>query len=314
MDQTSSELESNYTVTNGINVNQALLSSDGKKVILSTSVHQTNTLYTVTVNNVTDIAGNVISSDANSAQYQNIDTIINPGLSDLLIYQALTSAWYMNYTPDKSIDGQGYQNPDSRWAGLIPMPDTITYDLGSAYSIGKTKFSFYRWDQGRIYHYSIFASLDGISWTTILANVSSSSQEWSTNEFPLTEARYVRLISLDNNESVYAGVYEAEIWGKQSIVSDSDDKIVVNQFKLNQNYPNPFNPQTKIVVEVPYQTSLKLKVYDVLGKLVRELANGQFTQGVYEFTFDGSNLSSGIYLYRIESNSFNETKKMILTK
>ncbi|MFO7523983.1 MAG: T9SS type A sorting domain-containing protein [Ignavibacteriaceae bacterium] len=85
-------------------------------------------------------------------------------------------------------------------------------------------------------------------------------------------------------------------------------------FELAQNYPNPFNPSTKIVVRLPHTTEMKLVVYNILGEAIKELANAEFSAGTHEFTFDASGLASGIYIYRVESADYNETKKMVLLR
>jgi hypothetical protein len=86
-------------------------------------------------------------------------------------------------------------------------------------------------------------------------------------------------------------------------------------FSLSQNYPNPFNPSTMINFTIPKMSQVTLKVYDLKGQLVASLINGETkTEGNYSFEFDGSNLASGMYFYKIEAGSFSEVKKMILMK
>jgi photosystem II stability/assembly factor-like uncharacterized protein len=94
-----------------------------------------------------------------------------------------------------------------------------------------------------------------------------------------------------------------------------------NDFFLAQNYPNPFNPSTKIKYSIPSvethrdaSLQVKLIVYDVLGNEVATLVNEHKPAGSYEVEFDGSDLTSGIYFYQLQADSFIETKKMILLK
>ena len=89
---------------------------------------------------------------------------------------------------------------------------------------------------------------------------------------------------------------------------------IPDSYQLSQNYPNPFNPSTKINFTIPVNGQVSLKVYDILGKEVMSLVNDVITAGRHEITFDGSNLNSGTYFYRLQSGNFVETKKMLLIK
>jgi photosystem II stability/assembly factor-like uncharacterized protein len=85
-------------------------------------------------------------------------------------------------------------------------------------------------------------------------------------------------------------------------------------YSLSQNYPNPFNPSTKISFALPKSGLVTLKVYNILGKEVATLVNGFITAGTHSYEFDGASLSSGVYMYKIESNGFTDIKKMMLVK
>jgi len=84
--------------------------------------------------------------------------------------------------------------------------------------------------------------------------------------------------------------------------------------KLYSNYPNPFNPATKIRFELPKDEFVRISIYDISGKQISLLVNERMKLGVYETDFDGTNLASGTYFYRIEMGSFVETKRMVLLK
>ncbi len=85
-------------------------------------------------------------------------------------------------------------------------------------------------------------------------------------------------------------------------------------YSLAQNYPNPFNPTTTIKFSIPKDGLVKIRVYDISGREVANLINEVKVAGNYEIKFNGANLSSGMYFYRIESGDYIETKKMILIK
>ncbi|MFZ4590839.1 MAG: T9SS type A sorting domain-containing protein, partial [Ignavibacteria bacterium] len=89
-----------------------------------------------------------------------------------------------------------------------------------------------------------------------------------------------------------------------------------NLYALYQNYPNPFNPVTKIKFDIPNirQSVVTLKIFDVMGREVQTLVNESLQPGTYETTFDGSNLTSGVYFYQLTSGNYKETKKLLLLK
>ena len=89
---------------------------------------------------------------------------------------------------------------------------------------------------------------------------------------------------------------------------------VINKFSLSQNYPNPFNPSTALKYEIPKESYITLKVYDILGREVVTLVNQQQKTGYYEVDWNAVNNSSGIYFYKIQAGEFVATKKMILMK
>ncbi|MDQ3020454.1 MAG: T9SS type A sorting domain-containing protein [Bacteroidota bacterium] len=90
---------------------------------------------------------------------------------------------------------------------------------------------------------------------------------------------------------------------------------IPTEYNLSQNYPNPFNPITKISFDLPIEGKVNLIVYDLLGREIIKLVNNEFkTSGNYIVEFNGINLTSGIYFYKLESNNFVQTRKMVLIK
>ncbi|KXK53081.1 MAG: subtilisin-like serine protease [Chlorobi bacterium OLB5] len=89
---------------------------------------------------------------------------------------------------------------------------------------------------------------------------------------------------------------------------------IPGEFKLYTNYPNPFNPITKIKFDIAKNTNAKLLVYDVLGRVVETLISGDIKAGRYEIDFDGYSLASGVYFYKLVTNEFVETRRMLLVK
>jgi hypothetical protein len=122
--------------------------------------------------------------------------------------------------------------------------------------------------------------------------------------------------------SVYAeGNSYSNVWrwaytwiSDQWVVGVKDNPGIVNVYDLKQNYPNPFNPNTQITYSIEKPGLVTLKIFDMLGREIKELVNQSQNAGSYTVNFDASNLSSGIYLYQINSGNFQSAKKMILIK
>jgi hypothetical protein len=109
------------------------------------------------------------------------------------------------------------------------------------------------------------------------------------------------------------GAYERKLLS--TIVNDVDtDPITVGNYMLEQNYPNPFNPNTTIGFRISKSGFTTLKVFDVIGNLVATLVEKDLPTGEFNIDFNANKLTSGTYLYRLESGSYVETKKMILLK
>lgn len=89
---------------------------------------------------------------------------------------------------------------------------------------------------------------------------------------------------------------------------------VPNKFMLMQNYPNPFNPSTTIEYSLPTRSFVRLEIFNPLGQLVKTLVNEEKNAGTYQVVFDGKNLASGVYFYRLVASGFISTRKMALTK
>jgi len=98
------------------------------------------------------------------------------------------------------------------------------------------------------------------------------------------------------------------------LVGVAGSETVVENFTLSNNYPNPFNPSTKIEYSLPTNEYVSLKVYDIIGREVATLINKQQSAGNHDVHFNASNLTSGVYFYKIEAGSFASVKKMLLLK
>ena len=130
---------------------------------------------------------------------------------------------------------------------------------------------------------------------------------------------------LNANKAVYR-LKQIDLNGTSKYSKEVEVAIVAGpkEYALFQNYPNPFNPSTTIRYALPFESTVKISVYNITGQLIKVLVNSEQPTGTHEVTFstnsNGEQLSSGIYFYTIEaqavggSGSFRQTKKMVLMK
>jgi hypothetical protein len=155
-------------------------------------------------------------------------------------------------------------------------------------------------------------------WTSLLSPAiwysSDDGATWgATAQYTAPSGSFNHMTKARNGSTLWAVRSDGGISRYGSIITGitpiSENTPV--DYQLSQNYPNPFNPTTKISFALPKSG---LKVYDILGKEVTTLVNSNMNVGSYSLEFNASNLTSGIYFYRLESNGFIDTKKMMLIK
>jgi len=172
----------------------------------------------------------------------------------------------------------------------------------------------------------VFASLAG----TIIHSI-DKGENW---ELKKITTGYISSLGIDRNGYIYAATNDNRTSADEfigegvfrsreatTVVFDKKNNIS-NKYVLDQNYPNPFNPSTVIKYQIPNKvipsgvegSNVQLKVYDILGKEVTTLVNKKQSSGNYDVEFDGSDLPSGVYFYRLQADGFMETKKMILLR
>jgi hypothetical protein len=192
----------------------------------------------------------------------------------------------------------------------------------------------------------VYKSTDnGLNWThTALYSQTVSLAVWGNNIFAGTVSDGV-FMSSDNGSSwiqknqgftnlgifyalivsnnyIFAGTYGESLW-RRSLSEITGTENISNEipsaFSLYQNYPNPFNPSTNIRYQIPKNSTVSIKIFDLIGKEITTLVNEKQSPGTYEVTFDAryggsATLPSGIYFYTLTAGDFKETKRMILVK
>ena len=152
-------------------------------------------------------------------------------------------------------------------------------------------------------------------WANDIARTTSNSYsdlEVFLNPIFLDEVSYrVRAVDKTNHISLPSNVVTIE---NAVIKKKRNETSNVDKYELNNAYPNPFNPSTKISYSIKEEGLVTLKIYDILGKEIATLVNENKPAGIYEVEFNASALPSGMYIYKIQSGSFTDVKKMLLTK
>ena len=313
LDPNTAANKNNYNISNNIRINSAQLLPDSSGILLKTSQHQSGVDYTLTVSDIQDRAGNLISPNPSLKNYKLPEKTGGKPRKNKA-QSATSNNWYQDLSPNKAIDGIGITDPLSRWCSDKSLPDTIDFDLGNRYSLDSIRISFYQWESGGQYKYSIYASDDLNSWEPVVEAVWSDNLEWTEIIFDDIEKRFIKVVILESNQSAPASIWEIETYGVEKTAGLKTLNAVPLSYELSQNYPNPFNPTTSIQYKVDRTQFVSLKVYDILGNEMATLVDENKQAGMYEVKFDASNLASGIYFYKLLADGFVSTKKMILLK
>ena len=156
-----------------------------------------------------------------------------------------------------------------------------------------------------------------LSYTQIHQTINSSTFEFTDNAvtiLPGYQYAYYYVAGWNGTSESAKTNYVGTPAEFHKVQAPESDVQIPKDFALYQNYPNPFNPSTTIKFALPVKTNLSLSVYNTLGEKVAEIFSGELEEGYHEMMFNASGLSSGIYFYKIESENFNLTQKMILMK
>ena len=147
----------------------------------------------------------------------------------------------------------------------------------------------------------------------------NNGTSWTAVNHGLTNTSVLSLAVSGTN--IFAGTWGNDIF--EAAISDllnytdigpTKTENTAQSYFLFQNYPNPFNPSTMINYSVPKSSMVTIKVYDVRGREVEKLVNEEKPAGIYSINFNASDLSSGVYFYKMQAGNFVETKKLILLK
>lgn len=164
---------------------------------------------------------------------------------------------------------------------------------------------------------SIFFNGDSIFVTTRTNGVYkcfNQTHQWVPDNENITNLK-LNTISGSNNYLYTAGDMFGPFRRNLDFLNSANSQYqIIKTFKLEQNYPNPFNPATAFKLSLPVKSNIKLAIFDITGKEIAVIAEGNYKPGDYNFTWNAENYASGVYFYKLFSKEFASTGKMILIK
>lgn len=151
----------------------------------------------------------------------------------------------------------------------------------------------------------------GVNWGTDIRLTNNIADSYSPSV--AISGFIVHAVWNDNRDANNEIYYKRDPTGNPTEIINTNLEIPIT-FSLKQNYPNPFNPSTIISFQLPVNSQVSLKVFDVMGREVQTIVNDRLQAGTYESTFDGSGLNSGVYIYKLMTDGFTKSKRMLLVK
>jgi hypothetical protein len=268
-------------------------------------------------NRVTNIFDQLWMNDQWVNISQTTYTFDGDNCIELLMQDWVNDAWETTHKTTYEYDGEG-NNTVSISETLI-MGISIKSKEISTYSQGLRTFVLRQNLSGTDW---VDASRATYSYNANGLEIEFVGEEWTGAEWVYTMQGLYAYDANGNNTEVLTKNWNGSEWvnfmkltyNYQSVTDVEDNDITVKDFKLFNNYPNPFNPSTEIKFEIENSDFVELKIFDVLGNLVKTLVNQELASGTYVYNFDARELTSGIYFYRLLSGNFISTKKMTLTK
>jgi hypothetical protein len=241
--------------------------------------------------------------------------------------------WTSGGSPAWSVVTNNYHSPTHSFADNTSnsygnnvsnyMVLTTPINTSTAPIVNLTYWQAYSTESGYDFCYLEASSDNGTTWQTV-QQWSGTGTTWTQQSFDLSSyANASTQFKIRFRFTSDAGV-TGQGWHVDDIklysycaanlVGVGNNGQIPLKFALEQNFPNPFNPVTKISYQIPKAGFVTLKVFDILGREVQMLVNENQEAGTFSILFNGENLPSGVYYYKLESNNFVDTKKMLLIK
>jgi hypothetical protein len=267
-----------------------------------------------------DTISSTLSFSVDTVRYSGVN--YNAGFNGMTLYPNPYVCVYENYSNGK----RNTYGAEIKWNGQSSVNHSILTSTvndmwsykGSEYILGDNTLNGCYGYLTRISN-SVYAKTKmGYSWDSVMVLVSNDTNYSSkialsaANTVPNTACFRMWYVFEKNLGASDKGIYGISFTTCAMKVRKISE--IAKEYSLEQNYPNPFNPSTSISFHLSATGQVSLKVYDVTGREVLTLVNQVLQPGIYETVFEGSQLNSGVYFYRLKTGDFLETKKMMLIK
>ncbi len=235
------------------------------------------------------------------------------------------ATWNTSTTQFNSAPSSFSESPTGSYANGVDLTMTLTNSINVSVSPVVSLTFYHRYALENNYDYSMVevSSNNGNTWQPV-AEYTGTNTTWTQVTLDIT--RYanrstqmkVRFRVVSDAGTTGDGWYVDDIaintYCTGLITGIQGNTNIPERFALEQNYPNPFNPATVIKYQLPKASNVKIRVFDLLGQEVAKLIDGNIEAGYHQVEFNGSDLASGLYLYKIEADGFTDVKKMMLVK
>jgi photosystem II stability/assembly factor-like uncharacterized protein len=221
--------------------------------------------------------------------------------------------WVLNGNFTDGVNAVYFINNNTGWIGLAQNKVVYTSNAGTnwIYQVLPPNSSFTITD---VYFYDTLKGWAGNRNIRIMKTV-DGGLNWG---YQLNSTTSYRLSFIDSSKGWIGDVGISKTTNGGGTIFYTGINIITtevpNSYILHQNYPNPFNPTTKINFDIKAKSFVRLVIFDVLGKIVKELVNEKLNAGKYEYVFEAADIPSGIYFYKLITEEFSATRKMILIK
>ena len=290
-----------FTIGNNVAANNALAAN--LKIVTDTSTIFSKQVYVLIGNGFTSFTDNAEGSFSN---------------------WTTNESWGITSSQSNSPTHSFTDSPDGQY--LINSNNSMT--LANAVNTNSSRVVmlnfFHKYSVEQSYDFCNVEVSDAVdtSWQSV-KSYTGTLAGWTSESFDITD--YVSELSqikirfrlssdyLTNDDGWYVDDVKISSYNLDPVGISSNNEIA-NSYSLSQNFPNPFNPVTNMEFGISKMGFVSLKIFDVLGKEVATLVNENLQPGTYKYNFDASNLSSGIYFYRIKAGDFVQTRSMMLLK